>query len=66
MKGSQDRKGVRGSGEVVELEIPEGSKNYSQNTRQGDPESQEMLVRVGYMTHDIERVRVTCSSRSCP
>lgn len=49
VKGSQDRKGVRGSEEVVELEVPVESKNYSQNTRGGDPESQEMLVRVGYM-----------------
>ena len=49
MKESQDRKGVRGS-EKVELDVPVESKNYSQNTRGGDPDSQEMLVRVEYMT----------------
>lgn len=48
--GSQDRKGVRGSEKVVELEVPVESKNYIQTTRGGDPESQEILVRVGYMT----------------
>lgn len=49
LKGCQDRKGTRGSEEVVKLEVLVELKNYSQNTRGGDLESQEMLVRVGYV-----------------
>lgn len=41
---------VKGSEEVVELEVLVELKNYRQNTRGGNPESQDMLVRAGYMT----------------
>lgn len=52
VKRSLDMKGVRDGERVLELEVlgrGGWSKNYSQNTKGGDPKSQEMLVRVGYM-----------------
>lgn len=50
VKEGPDTKEVRGSEKVVKPEIPVGWKNYSQNAKGGDPEIQEMLVRVGYTT----------------
>lgn len=50
VKEGPDTKEVRDSEKVVKPEIPVGWKNYSQNTKGGDPEIQEMLVGGGYTT----------------